>query len=71
MRFPRVLPAHWYRNPALDGSIDVVTPAVRVCVDLAQRRADSRVGKDRYYTMARRVRVQALMKGLRREYSRA
>lgn len=62
MRFPRVLPAHWYRDPALDGSIDLALPAVRVCGDLAQRRADSRAGKDRYYTMARRARVRWAMR---------
>ena len=62
LRFPRVLPAHWYRDPALDGSIDVAAPAVRLCVDLAQRRGDLRASKDRYYTMARRVRVRSLMR---------
>lgn len=58
LRFPRVLPAPWYRDPALRevglglGGENAVAAAV------AKPHAVLRVPKDRYYTAARRVVVR-------------
>lgn len=64
VKFPSVLPAPWYRDPAESvvveaGSNPVAQPAP---CSTAPRPREQR---DRYYTMARRARVRQLMRALR------
>lgn len=60
MKFPKVLPAPWYRDPALDdrvagaGFVITVRPA-------ANEDVSPRPARDRYYTMCRRVQVRQAM----------
>jgi hypothetical protein len=60
LTFPRVLPAPWYRDPS---ETVVVTVSDVVTAQVVEISAPCRPGRDRYYTMARRVRIRQSMRG--------
>jgi hypothetical protein len=68
LRFPRILPAHYYRDPAEILEQRVITPALAVVsTTLPQTlcRVQTHAPRDRFYTQARRLHIQTLMRARR------
>lgn len=64
LRFPRIMPAHLYRDPAevLDGLSLVPAAPVQVSHETTAVQTPAR---NRYYTQARRLHIRNLMRGSR------
>jgi len=58
LRWPKIMPAWCYRDPATIGD---KTPLSRAAVVPHETTAPA--PRDRYYTQARRLRIQQLMRG--------
>ena len=65
LRFPRVLPAPWYRDPALNEAMPLGVADLAPAASLAKPRADLRVVRDRHYTAWRRLMIRQSMGGVR------
>lgn len=65
LRFPRVMPAHYYRDPAevLEGL--ALAPAAPLQVSHETITAVHAPARNRYYTQARRLHIRNLMRGFR------
>lgn len=68
LRFPRVMPAAWYRDPAeVLGERLLFTPPALVLVSCETatepRAVHPPARRDTYYTQARRLHIRNLMRG--------
>ncbi len=63
LRFPQVMP-HWcYLDPALIGETQLITSADVPHETSAAIPVQTHAPRNRYYTQARRLHIQSLMKG--------
>ena len=60
LRFPGVFPHWFYRDPALTTEVAVVSHGTSTAVPV-----QTPAPRNRYYTQARRLHIQSLMKGRR------
>jgi hypothetical protein len=60
LRFPQVFPHWFYRDPALTVQSGAVSHGTSIVVPV-----QTRAPRNRYYTQARRLHIQSLMKGRR------
>lgn len=67
LRFPKVMPAAWYRDPAeVLGDRLLFTPPVLTlvsCETPARLTVHAPAPRDTYYTQARRLHIRNLMRG--------
>lgn len=60
LRFPKVMPAHWYRDPA-EVLADQLILSIVPCETPAP--VQTHAQRNRYYTQARRLHIRNLMRG--------
>lgn len=68
LRFPRVLPAAWYRDPAealADRPLMSDRPLLVVVSHETPQAVHAPARRDSYYTQARRLHIRNLMRGSR------
>ena len=63
LRFPKVLPHWFYRDPSLIAESQLITPVMVPCETLPQLSVQTPAQHNRYYTQARRLHIRSLMKG--------
>lgn len=63
LRFPKVMPSHWYRDPAEVLADRLLLVAPLSLVSCGTSTVQTHAPRDGYYTQARRLRIQSLMKG--------
>jgi hypothetical protein len=66
LRWPKVMPAAWYRDPAevLGNRLLLTPPALTLvsCETTAHRPVHTSAPRDTYYTQARRLHIRNLMR---------
>jgi hypothetical protein len=64
LRFPKVMPAHWYRDPAeVLADRLILSMATASLVSCGTSTVHAHAQRDGYYTQARRLHIRSLMKG--------